>query len=941
MPTYGKLDSFDESEDWTQYVERMEHYFNANEIDEEDQKRDIFLSVCGKNTYKLIRDLLAPAKPGTKSLADLTKLVKDHRDPVPSEIIQRFKFNSRTRHSDESVRTFIAALRSLTEHCNYGDTLNAMLRDRLVVGIKSDRIQRRLLAEPNLTFEKALEIATAMETAEKNAQDIQASGTNGTFQKQINKVSKSYTRNNSGNSKQGDCYRCGGNHLAAECRFKDAKCHSCKKKGHIAKKCRNKSANGNLSENHREFKSRFKPRAHFMEQDESSESENEVYSVFHFGNKSNEAYKVQINVNECEIAMEIDTGASVSIMSEDTYKEYKSKFRIEPTSAKLRTYMGEQIPVIGRAIVNVNYKKESAKLPLLIVKRKGPNLLGRDWLNKLQLDWKDIFSVVGSDNQSSDLNVILEANKEVFKDELGTVKGMKAKIYVDESAVPKYFKARPLPYALKDKVEMELERLEKEGQIQQVEFSDWAAPIVPVVKENGSIRICGDYKVTVNAVSKLDNYPIPKTEDLYATLGGGQEYTKLDLNQAYQQIELDEDSKRYVTINTHKGLFRYNRLPYGVASSPGIFQRTLENVVQGIANVLVRVDDILITGKTREEHLNTLSEVLSRFKRIGIRLKKQKCVFMAEEVVYLGFKINKHGIYPVGSKVEAIDKAPSPTNVTELKAYLGMLNYYNRFLANLSHLLKPLHVLLQKDTKWSWEKEQEKAFIESKQLLKSASVLVHFDPKKKLILACDASPYGLGAVLSHKMDDGSDKPIAYTSRTLTSAEKNYSVLEKESLAIIFGIKKFHQYLYGHPVTIITDHKPLIGLFREDKPIPTMAASRIQRWALTLAAYEYTIVYKEGSLNGNADGLSRLPLKTNIEKTPTPGDTILLMEHLATTPVDAKQIQKWTRKDTILSMVLRYILNGWPSKCPSEDIRPYIVEKMNCVVRTDAYCGEEE
>ncbi|CAC5384235.1 unnamed protein product [Mytilus coruscus] len=474
-------------------------------------------------------------------------------------------------------------------------------------------------------------------------------------------------------------------------------------------------------------------------------------------------------------------------MSEDTYKEYKSKFRIKPTSAKLRTYMGEQIPVIGRAIVNVNYKKESAKLPLLIVKRKGPNLLGRDCLNKLRLDWKDIFSVVGSDNQPSDLNVILEANRQVLKDELGTVKGMKAKIYVDESAVPKYFKARPLLYALKDKVEMELERLEKKGQIQQ-------------------------------------NYPIPKTEDLYATLGGGKEYTKFDLNQAHQQIELDEDSKRYVTINTHKDLFRYNRLPYGVASSPGIFQRTLKNVVQGISNVLVRVDDILITGKIREEHLNTLSEVLSRFKRIGIRLKKQKCAFMAEEVVYLGFKINKHGIYPVESKVEAIDKAPSPTNVTELKAYLGMLNYYNRFLPNLSQLLKPLHVLLQKDTKWSWEKELEKAFIESKQLLKSASVLVHFYPKKKLILACDASPHGVGDVLSHKMDDGSDKPIAYTSRRLTSAEKNYSVFEKER----FGIKKFHQYLYGHPVTIITDHKPLIGLFREDKPIPTMAASRIQR-----------------------------------------------------------------------------------------------------------------
>ncbi|CAC5395318.1 unnamed protein product [Mytilus coruscus] len=471
-----------------------------------------------------------------------------------------------------------------------------------------------------------------METAEKNAQDIQASGTNATIQKQVNKVSKSNKRNISGNSKQGDCYRCGGNHLAAD------------------------------------------------------------------------------------------------------------------------------------------------------LNRKDPNLLGRDWLNKLRLDWKDIFSVVGTDNQPSDLNVIMEANKEVFKDELGTVKGMKAKIYVGESAIPKYFKAHPLPYALKDKVEMELERLEKEGQFQQVEFSDWAAPIVPVVKENESIRICGDYKVTVNAVSKLDNYTIPKTENLYATLGGRQEYTKLDLNQAYQQIELHEDT-----------------------SSPGIFQRTLENVVQDISNFLVRVDDILITGKTREEHLNTLSEVLSRFTRIGIRLKRQKCMFMAEEVVYLGFKINKHGIFPVESKVETIDKAPSPTNVTELKAYLGMLNYYNRFLPNLSHMLKPLHVLLQKNTKWSWGKEQEKAFIESKQLLKSASVLVHFDPKKTLILACNASPYGVGAVLSHKIDDGSDKPIAYTSRTLTSAEKNYSGLEKESLAIIFGIKKFHQYLYGHPVTIITDH----------------------------------------------------------------------------------------------------------------------------------------
>jgi hypothetical protein len=196
------------------------------------------------------------------------------------------------------------------------------------------------------------------------------------------------------------------------------------------------------------------------------------------------------------------------------------------------------------------------------------------------------------------------------------------------------------------------------------------------LKESGEIRICGDYryKVTVNAVSKLDIYPIPKTEDLYATLAGGQEFTILDLNQAYQQIQLDEDSKRYVTINTHKGLFRYNRLPYGVSSSPGIFQRTLENIVQGIPNVLVRVDDILITGKTRDSDLKTLSDVLDIFKKFGIRLKKRKCTFLAKEVVYLGFKITKDVIQPVENKVEAIDKAPRPTNVSELKDYLGMFS---------------------------------------------------------------------------------------------------------------------------------------------------------------------------------------------------------------------------------------------------------------------------
>ncbi|XP_062620753.1 uncharacterized protein K02A2.6-like [Saccostrea cucullata] len=618
--------------------------------------------------------------------------------------------------------------------------------------------------------------------------------------------------------------------------------------------------------------------------------------------------------------MEIDTGASVSIISEETYKAI-GKPDLQESKAKLKTYTGDEIPILGTCRVKVEYKSKSVNIPITVVRNRGPSLMGRDWLGEFQLDWSEIFSI-SEFNKSEGLKKTLDKFEDVFRDELGAVKGMKAKIYVDQAAQPRYYKARPVPYAIKEKVEQELDRLHKSGIIEPVKFSEWAAPIVPVVKGDGSIRICGDYKVTVNAVSKLDNYPIPKTEDLYATLGGGEEFTKLDMNQAYNQLLLEDESKKYVTVNTHKGLYQYNRLPYGVSSSPGIFQRTLENLLQGIPNVLIRVDDILVTGRTAKEHLENLEEVLKRIQDAGVRLKRRKCVFMAPEVVYLGYKINKQGIYPVAEKVTAIKNAPNPTKVIELKAYLGMLNYYNRFLPDLATTLNPLHKLLQKNQKWMWGKEQEDAFQKSKDLLQSDKVLVHYDPCKKLLLACDASPYGIGAVLSHQMEDGSERPISYASRTLTAAERNYSQLEKESLSIIFGIKKFHQYLFGRPVTIVTDHKPLIGLFSEDKQIPSMAASRIQRWALTLAAYEYRIVYKEGRNHGNADGLSRLPLKTKETDTPMPLDTSMILNHIDELPVTCKDIRLWTRRDHVLSKVLHFILNGWPDKCPEEECKPY-------------------
>lgn len=402
-------------------------------------------------------------------------------------------------------------------------------------------------------------------------------------------------------------------------------------------------------------------------------------------------------------------------------------------------------------------------------------------------------------------------------------------------------------------------------------------------------------------------------------------FTKLDLRQAYLQLQLEEDSKKYTTINTHQGLYQYNRLPFGIASAPAIFQRLMDMLFQGIPGVVCYLDDILVTGTSKENHLHNLSLVLQKLEKHQFTLKKSKCTFMAQTVEYLGHQVDQHGIRPLPEKVEAITKAPVPKNVQELRSFLGLLNYYGKFIPNLSRILQPLNQLLKDKQKWSWTKECTDAFQQAKAQLASAKVLTHYDPTLPITLAADASAYGIGAVISHTYQDGTERPIAFTSRTLTPSERNYAQLEKEALSLIFGIKKFHQYLYGRYFTLVTDHKPLTAILGPKKGIPSLAAARLQRWALLLSAYTYDVKFKPTDAHGNADGLSRLPLNSGTQDS-TDASSLFNIGQVQALPVTFDEVKTHTYRDPILKTVSDYVVNGWPEKVPKE-LQPFQTRKQ--------------
>ncbi|XP_037828856.1 uncharacterized protein K02A2.6-like [Lucilia sericata] len=678
--------------------------------------KSYFLSWMGQDLFELASKLFGTEKLQTKTFQEIICKLEQYYASKVHVVVARFKFHNRLMQEGESYAKWLLELKGLSRNCSFTckncqmEYVDEMIRDALILNTSHEIVRTAALQKQNPSLEEVINIAetyestqSSLETIRNNSlpqevQQVKFRNHNPKYQQQNNQTSKRPSKISPENQLP-SCSGCFKNHKKQNCKFRNAKCHRCGKTGHIAPVCKSKNVNN-------------------IENSEKLVSDSEhCHQMNNLLIRKDKKLLVNVQVNEHKLEFQFDTGASCSMIDLKSYNLFK-KLPIYKTDIVLRAYGNQNIPVLGMLKVDVSLGSETKPLKLLVANtNEGSNIFG--------IDWYDAFKCVNDIFQ-------LESCCNMFK----------AHLYLKENAIPKFSKAIPIPFALQEQFKEEAKRLEEFG----------------IPKPDSKIRICADFKQTVNPQLDMEQYPIPKLEDLLHKLRGGCKYSKINLSDTYFQIAMDEESKKILVVNTPLGLFQYQKLPFDVSSAPEIFQRFLQQLISDIPNTFNYLDDIVVTGKTHEEHEQNLEKLLLKLENAGLTC-----------------------------------------NIACRK-------------------------------------------------LKILPLMRHF----------------LGAVISHVYPDGSERPIAHASKTLNAHQKNYSQIEMEALAIIFGVKKFHEYLYGRKFTLIADHKPLVSIFNPQKSIPIHSANRIQQWALFLSNYNFDIKYKSTNNHQNADALSRLPLESDTE-----------------------------------------------------------------------------
>ena len=480
--------------------------------------------------------------------------------------------------------------------------------------------------------------------------------------------------------------------------------------------------------------------------------------------------------------------------------------------------------------MNITTSEEQTEVPphLMDLKLRSSDLLNEDQIKQLD-------------------SLLIRHDKTFSKSkyDLGTATAIKHKIDTGD-ARPIKQQPRRLPLTKRDDVNKEIQRLLDSGIIEPSK-SPWASPIVPVTKKDGSTRLCIDYR-TLNNVTIKDSYPLPRIDDSLDALRGACWFSVTDCSSGYYQVQMDSMDKQKTAFTSNIGLFEFNVMAMGLCNGVATFQRLMEYILAGLnwQTCLIYIDDIIVFADSFESHLARLGEVLDRIASHGLKVSPKKCCFFQNQVSFLGHIVSKEGIAADPSKIESIKSWPSPRTTTEVRSFIGSCSYYRRHIKDFASISRPMHKLTEKNCPFNWTEECENAFQTLKSALISAPILGFPDMAKPFILDTDASGFGIGSVLS-QVHEGKEIVIAYFSKALSKAQRQYCVTRRELLAVVLSVKHFHHYLYGSKFLVRTDHGALTWLLRFKNPEGQMA-----RWLEMLNTYDFKVQHRPGRQHGNAN-----------------------------------------------------------------------------------------
>ena len=620
----------------------------------------------------------------------------------------------------------------------------------------------------------------------------------------------------------------------------------------------------------------------------------------------------------------------VAVVADETMPVKIVNLRTEETTVPTNTDLGTfyTIQEDGQGLYEVfdqndtvtQTTRESATeevIKQLNIEQAAVSETGKRALKRLVGKYRDIFSKSDSD--------------------IGRTPLLKHRIATGE-AKPIRQRPRRIPLKLREEVENQKNKMLRDGIIEE-SSSPWCSPIVLAKKKDGKFRFCVDLRA-VNSVTQSLPHPLPRVDDALDSLAGARYFTTLDMASGYWQVELEDEDREKTAFSTGKGLHHFRTMAFGLKNAGPTFQRLMELVLAGVdpKSCLVYIDDIIIFEKTEQAHLKTLEEVFQKIKESGMKLKPTKCSIAREEVVFLGHKVGRKGIQPDPANAARVREWLPTTRPGDLKSFLGLSGYYSRFIPGYSDLVKPLREAADRKEPLTWSEEMKESFEELKTKLTSQPILALPTFQGTFTLATDASNTAVGSVLTETVE-GEERVIAYASRVLNKTERRWPTYDKELWAVVWSIRHFRQYLVGTSFKVLTDHKPLLNL-PHSIVVENDATGRRGRWAVELSSYDFSVSYRKGENNGNADAMSRpaIEMLEEVEQDQDYEEGKATTEACLATSAEDQDLQLGKlaaeqEYDVLLSEVKGWVVKG---KVPPKKH----LKKMNRRLRSLARCYDQ-